>query len=41
MSLFEIKIRYEDKDLVKAKADRIENFDKIFDELKHKFNGKK
>lgn len=41
MSKFKLKISMDEKPLIKAKGNKIEDFDTIFNELKYKFNGKK
>jgi len=40
MAKFNMRIKYEDRVLLKAKAEKIEEFDNIMKGLKKKFGGK-
>jgi hypothetical protein len=41
MSKFKLRIDFEEMPIIKAKGERIEDFDKVIDEIKRKFGGKK
>ena len=41
MAKFKMKISIDNEPIMKARADRLEEFDPIFTEIKAKFNGRK
>ena len=41
MSIFKFSIKFEDKEIMKAKLNKIEDIDPIIEQLKIKFNGRK
>ena len=41
MSKFKLRIDFEEMPIVKVRGERIEDFDKVINEIKKKFGGKK